>query len=181
MAQVVYSRAGGNSQIRGTLFDGLKFFLAQRVPSRSSYVEKITSNGGEVVKLEQHADIIIADHIKANDAPPGSISYKFIDAAIREGALPDTNDDQFRCGPPKGEIRPVSSARPARNQFRVPFSAEDDRQLYQWVKQYEMRGGAVRGNEIYKQLEAVVSLLAQQSMVTRSYNTESTSHFSVLA
>lgn len=155
MAHVVYARAEGDSDIKGDLFKDLKFFLAQRCPFRSTYVEKVTRNGGEVVKLEKHADILIADHAKAFDAPPGSISYKFIDESIRNGQLEDVENDEFRVGPRKGTSRPVGSIRPGKA-GRTPFTPEDDRILWQWVADYKSKGGALSGLEIYKQLEATV-------------------------
>lgn len=155
MPRVVHTRPAGHNAFQGDLFSGLKFFIAQRVPFRTSYVQKVTSNGGDVVKLEQHATILIGDHLKPNDAPPGSISYRFIDKALDSRTLPDPDDDEFRCGAPKGEVRPVGDSRPTKT-LRMPFTTEDDRELYKWVKNHEINGGAVRGNEIYKQLEAVV-------------------------
>ncbi|KAF2098233.1 hypothetical protein NA57DRAFT_77025 [Rhizodiscina lignyota] len=170
MAQVVYTRADGNSEIRGDLFSGFKFFIAQRCPSRSTYVEKVTVNGGELVKLEKHADILIADHAKFFDAPPGSISYKFIDESIRQGTLADVEADEFRVGPAKGSSRPAGSARPAKT-GRTPFTAEDDRVLWNWIKDYERKGGSLLGNEIYKQLDAVNTRHTWQSWRDRYVKT----------
>ncbi len=39
---------------------------------------------------------------------------------------------------------------------RSPYTREDDEALLKWVTAHERRGGAVQGNEIYKQLEEVV-------------------------
>ncbi|RMY98683.1 hypothetical protein D0860_08463 [Hortaea werneckii] len=144
------SQANGDSPAIGGLFEGLSFFLVQRLPSRSNFVDKIKANGGRVVKLEQQADYVIADHVR-KDCPPGSISYTLIDSAIRNGAVPDPED--HRAGPPVGSIRDVASSVPGK-QTRRAFTAEDDRILWQWVQKAEEQGGSVKGNDIYKHLEA---------------------------
>lgn len=143
------STADGTSATAGTLFKGLKFWVAMRCPSRSQFISDIKSNGGTVVPLESQADYLIADHLR-KDAPPGSTSYKFIEASISEGSITDVK--QFPAGPESASIREVGSIRPAKSS-RQPFTTEDDRQLFQWVKECERKGGKIRGNEIYKQLE----------------------------
>ncbi|KAI6843130.1 hypothetical protein KC342_g1153 [Hortaea werneckii] len=150
MAQIVMSHANGDSPAIGGLFEGLSFFLVQRLPSRSHFVDTIKANGGRVVKLEQQADYVIADHVR-RDCPPGSISYTLIDSAIRNGAVPDPED--HRAGPPGGSIRDVASSVPGK-QTRRAFTAEDDKVLWQWVQKAEEQGGSVKGNDIYKHLEA---------------------------
>ncbi|KAI6790075.1 hypothetical protein KC361_g8152 [Hortaea werneckii] len=150
MAQIVMSHANGDSPAIGGLFEGLSFFLVQRLPSRSHFVDTIKANGGRVVKLEQQADYVIADHVR-KDCPPGSISYTLIDSAIRNGAVPDA--EEHRAGPPVGAIRDVASSVPGK-QTRRAFTAEDDRVLWQWVQKAEEQGGSVKGNDIYKHLEA---------------------------
>ncbi|KAI7217177.1 hypothetical protein KC333_g4356 [Hortaea werneckii] len=144
------SHANGDSPAIGGLFEGLSFFLVQRLPSRSHFVDTIKANGGRVVKLEQQADYVIADHVR-RDCPPGSISYTLIDSAIRNGAVPDPED--HRAGPPVGSIRDVASSVPGK-QTRRAFTAEDDKVLWQWVQKAEEQGGSVKGNDIYKHLEA---------------------------
>ncbi|GAB1741998.1 hypothetical protein NU219Hw_g7394t1 [Hortaea werneckii] len=142
--------ANGDSPAIGGLFEGLSFFLVQRLPSRSHFVDTIKANGGRVVKLEQQADYVIADHVR-KDCPPGSISYTLIDSAIRNGAVPDP--EEHRAGPPVGSIRDVASSVPGK-QTRRAFTDEDDKILWQWVQKAEERGGSVKGNDIYKHLEA---------------------------
>jgi hypothetical protein len=150
MAPLIVSEVDDNTPAIGGLFDGLCFFLVQRLPSRSSYVNKVQANGGRVVKLEAQADHIIADHLR-KDCPPGSISYTFIDSAIRAGELPDPEDHP--AGPKAGTVRAAgSTALPAKG-TRTPFTAEDDRVLWQWVERAKNEGGMIKGNEIYKQLE----------------------------
>ena len=41
MAQVVYTRASDTDDVRGTLFEGKKFWLAQKIPQRSLFVEQV--------------------------------------------------------------------------------------------------------------------------------------------
>lgn len=156
MAQVVYARAAANSDIRGDLFGGLKFFIAQRCPSRATYVDKVISNGGLLVKLETQADLLIADDIarKTHLNPAGAISYRFIDDSVRRGTLADAEDEKYKAGPIAGTVRPVSSIQPGKY-GRTPFTLEDKIQLYEFVQPYAENGGSVRGNEIYKQLERV--------------------------
>jgi len=150
MAQVVVTDSNGDVPAVGSIFDGLSFFLVQRVPFRSSYIAKIEANGGRVVKFEQQADHIVADHLR-RDCPPGSVSYTFIDTALKDGSLPDPADHV--AGVPVGMVREVgSTSLPART-TRTPFTADDERVLWQWVEHAKASGGMVKGNEIYKQLE----------------------------
>ncbi|KAL2354873.1 TRF2-interacting telomeric protein/Rap1 C terminal domain-containing protein [Cryomyces antarcticus] len=155
-AQVVYSRIDNDdTTVRGRLFAGLKFFILQRVPARAQFVSQVGSNGGQIVKMESQADYVIADHARA-DAPPGSISWRFIEHSLRNGALEDPK--AHPAGRPAGRITPaVGVVRPpgAGKTGRVPFSPEDDRVLYEWVEEHRKRGGAVLGNKIYQQLEAI--------------------------
>ncbi|EMC99442.1 hypothetical protein BAUCODRAFT_571495 [Baudoinia panamericana UAMH 10762] len=150
---LVMSQTNGHGPAIGGLFAGIAFFLVQRLPLRSTYIDKIQANGGRVVKLEQQADHIVADHVR-KDCPPGSISYTFIDAAITNAQLPDP--DQHRAGPIVGAVREVGSGFPGK-QTKTPFTGEDDRVLWQWVERAKAQGGRVKGNEIYKQLEEVNS------------------------
>ncbi|KAF3042638.1 hypothetical protein E8E12_004010 [Didymella heteroderae] len=134
----------------GALFQGYKFWVAQRVFSRASCLAKIEANGGQVVKLEKQADFLIADHIY-KDCAPGTISYEFIDKSIAEGAVLDPDD--FPAGPRVGTARDVGSmVRPAKG-TRAAYTPEEDRQLYKWVRDAQANGVAVSGNELYKQLE----------------------------
>lgn len=137
------------------VFSDKKFFILQRVPSRSSFIDTIERNGGRVVKIEQQADYTIADHLR-KDTPYGSLSYKFIEDAVKSGEIP--NEDKYRNGPSTSGPSPraVGGLSQPVKATRTPFSAEDDQVLYQWVVNSESRGGSVRGNEIYKELEKKV-------------------------
>ncbi|PMD31138.1 hypothetical protein L207DRAFT_573195 [Hyaloscypha variabilis F] len=146
MASIVYEGVGGGGQ----LFAGVKFFLMQRLPTRDRWKGLVKANGGQVVDLEKQADLIIADHAR-KDIPPGSISWKFIEQSVAKGVLEDIED--HRAGPPVGTIREVGSVQPAKK-GRTPFTAEDDRILMEWCIKAERKGLSLKGNDLYKQLEA---------------------------
>lgn len=155
---VVYDHvAEGADVATGSLFEGYKFWIAQRVPSRALYADKIRANGGHVVPLEKQADWLIADPFRRSSSPPGSISYEFIDKSIAKGALLDPAD--FPAGPPLDTARdPGSLVQPAKS-TRAAYTHAEDCQLYMFVRDAQVRGGAVSGNELYKKLEHKVSLL----------------------
>lgn len=150
--QVVYDDVAEGAELGGQLFAGKKFWIAQRTPMRNHYVELVKSNGGKVVPLERQADFLIADHAR-KDTPPGSLSYRFIEKSVENGEI--ENPDAYPAGPAPGVQRDAGSSRPTKG-IRTPFSAEDDRLLGDWVRDFARQGGAVSGNEIYKQLESVV-------------------------
>ena len=107
--------------------------------------------------LEKQADLIIADHARKH-IPPGSISWKFIEQSVAKGVLEDIED--HRAGPPVGTIREVGSVQPAKK-GRTPFTAEDDRILMEWCIKAERKGLSLKGNDLYKQLEAKVWLCSE--------------------
>lgn len=125
-----------------------------------------------MVKLEKQAEIMIADHAR-KDAPPGSYSWRYIDESIKRGALQDL--ESHRAGPPVGQIRRVGSSMPGRS-GRVPFSAEDDRILLDWVSEGARQGASLKGNKLYEQLEALVSgnILPFELMLTVMQNNRHT-------
>ncbi|TGO40108.1 hypothetical protein BHYA_0042g00410 [Botrytis hyacinthi] len=143
MASIVYDGVGGG----GVLFEGMKFFILQRVPMRSRWVEIIRSNGGEVEKIEKNAEIIIADGAR-KDAPPGSISWKFIEESAKAGKLVDM--EVYRCGASE-RASERAYAQPAKS-TRTPFTAEDDRILTQWVLEGKRLGRSTKGNQLYIEL-----------------------------
>jgi hypothetical protein len=150
---VVITQANEDTPNIGGLFDGISFLVGLRVPMRSNFLDRIRANGGRIVRLEAQADHIIADHMR-NDCPPNSLSYTFIEAAISAGALPDKND--HRAGPAPGYARTVGSTVVPPKSTRTPFTPQDDRDLWNWVQDYKNRGvHGIKGNEIYKQLEAL--------------------------
>ncbi|KAI9781729.1 MAG: hypothetical protein M1839_005722 [Geoglossum umbratile] len=148
MAQVVYTGPTAG-MVGGGLFAGKKFWLSRGLPSRSHFIDLVKTNGGEIVPLEQAADIKIVDHFKKS-LPPDSYSYTFIEQSVRHGELQSLEDHRAR---PEAAIpRPVASQKSAKG-TRLPFSFEDDRLLYDWVTNHERTGGKVAGNQIYQQLE----------------------------
>ncbi|KAK9781479.1 putative Rap1 Myb domain-containing protein [Seiridium cardinale] len=150
----------------GTLFKDMKFWVAHRVPLRSTWIQDIQvlhdlahqppdhanetqNNGGSVVQLDKHADFLIADHAR-KDIPAGSYSWKWIEDSVKGGKLLDKND--FLIGTPGNETRPVGSVQ--QKSTRTPFTKADDLLLGRFVTKHEREGIAVSGNVIYKQLEA---------------------------
>ncbi|THZ21041.1 hypothetical protein D6C90_09547 [Aureobasidium pullulans] len=150
---VVYTDMDDSAGVQGGIFDGLKFFIVQRVPQRSHYVSLVESNAGSVVKLEAQADYLIADHVR-HDAPPGSLSYKFIETAIKEGSVPK-DESKFLAGRPKS-TNPITTTNTSssRKATRTPFTTDDDKLLYKWVQKANNGGLALQGNKIYQLLAA---------------------------
>lgn len=105
------------------------------------------------MKLDMHADILIADHAR-KEAPPGSISWKFIEACDKNGKLEDKSN--YLAGPPIASEAAVP-IRSATSMTRIPYTAEDDNQLWKWVTDAESRGASLSGNKLYKELEEIVS------------------------
>ncbi|MCJ1387555.1 hypothetical protein MMC18_000398 [Xylographa bjoerkii] len=149
MAQVVYTSATGDADISGSLFRGAKFWFSHRVPSRSTFIEQVKANGGEVVLLEKFADVKIVDHLRQDNAP-GTYSYQYIERSIRNGALEDLED--HRAGPARNSIRPAGAIGQPTKGTRTPFTTDDDQVIYDLIDETERKGGPVSGNEIYKQL-----------------------------
>jgi len=153
-APTAYNDGAHGLDIGGQLFAGKKFFVLQRVPSRLRLLDDIRANGGEVVVLEKLADYVIADHLRPKYCPPGSLSYEFVEKSIKEGALRATED--HLAGLPLGEAREAGAVHQPTKASRSAYTAEDDRILFQWVRNAEESGGLSGGNEIYKRLEAEV-------------------------
>lgn len=151
---VVYDGVNGNGDGQGDLFQGLKLWIAHRVPLRSKYVDLVKGNGGQVVQLEKNADMLIADHIKKGgiSAPDGSYSWQWIDFSVKNGHLQDKEDYLIRA-----EARTVGSSQPVKGR-RTAFNANDDFILTRWVMANERNGSiASSGNEIYKEFEKKAS------------------------
>lgn len=152
-APTVYRDVVPGANIRGRLFAGKKFWVAQRVFHRQKYLDLIRTNGGEVCFLEKKADYLIADHARL-DCPPGTISYTFIDVSIEKGELQDP--EEHLAGPAEGTARPPGSLnRPAKT-TRAAYTPEEDKLLLKWVRDCEKRGDLASGNVIYKNLEKQV-------------------------
>ncbi|KAI4120043.1 MAG: hypothetical protein LQ338_007201 [Usnochroma carphineum] len=150
MAQVVYTGVTDAEGVQGTLFQGAKFWLSQKVPQRKRFIDEVKANGGEITPLEKEADIKIVDHARKEQLP-GTYSYKYIEVSVRNGALEDL--ENHAVGGPIGTLRTLGSTIQPPKSGRTKFTPEDDRILVNWVTGIERTGGATSGNEIYKQLE----------------------------
>ena len=64
-------------------------------------------------------------------------------------------------GPVEGTVRSISSTVQPAKGTRNKFTDEDDRILWEWVRENRQKGGGTDGNEIYKQLEIKVRLCIQ--------------------
>jgi hypothetical protein len=148
---VVYTDMAASVDTGGGIFTDLKFFIVQRVPQRSHYVSLVENNGGKVVKLEAQADFLIADHLR-HDAPAGSLSYKFIEAAVKQGEIPD--EEPFHANRRKSANTASTAAAASKKSTRTPFTDEDDKLLYKLVQKANDQGYAILGNTLYQTLAA---------------------------
>ena len=107
-----------------------------------------------MVKLEKHADMLIADHVKRSGAapPPGSYSWQWIDYSVKNGFLQPQEDYQIEEVP----ARAAGASAPAKGR-RVKFTKEDDDILAKFVLEHERQGGKIKGNVIFEELDRQVS------------------------
>jgi hypothetical protein len=150
MAGIVYEGVRNTTGDGGKLFEGLSFWFSSAVPQRKWLLDNAIANGATIVPLEKQADVLIVDHARKN-APVGTHSYRYIEQSIRNGALEDLADHVV--GPSKSTDRPVGSMTTAAKGSRSKYTEAEDQLLWNFIKPYELRGGATGGNEIYKQLE----------------------------
>ncbi|KAI7783394.1 hypothetical protein LA080_011955 [Diaporthe eres] len=143
---IVYDGTRGSSH--GDLFRGLKLFISLRVPQRERWANLVQGNGGEVVKLEKQADMLIADHIKKNGAAPpaDSYSWQWIEYSVKNGFLQPKDDYRIEGVPAAG------ASAPAKGKQRVKFTKEDDEILARFVLNHERQGHATKGNVIFEDL-----------------------------
>ncbi|KPI39510.1 uncharacterized protein AB675_5243 [Cyphellophora attinorum] len=141
--------AGSQAQ---RLFSGLKLWFSHGVPARKWLMDNAEANGAEIVPLEKQADVRLVDHARQNQAP-GTHSYRFVEQSIRTGVLEDL--EAHRVGVTARVDRPVGSKVTGPSGKRNPYTEEEDQFLYNFVKPFELKGGAWKGNEIYKQIERV--------------------------
>lgn len=136
------------------MFANTTFWVAQRVPSRTHYVSVVKNHGGNVTSLEKNADFLIADHVRHRDAPPGALSYRFLEECVQQGRLLSLDERTTHlCGPKPGSVREVADASRASKAHRTAFTPEDDGIIREWVKDAVRRGESHGGNEIWKDLE----------------------------
>lgn len=151
---IVYTDMADSVDPTVGIFAGLNFFILQRVPQRSHYVSLVESNGGRLVKLEAQADYLIADHLR-HDVPAASLSYKFIEEAIKRGELPEDEEPFFanrRRSADPGTT--TAAATSSKKSTRTLFTDDDDKLLYKLVHKANEQGLAVHGNTLYKALAA---------------------------
>ncbi|KAL2128627.1 hypothetical protein VTI74DRAFT_8928 [Chaetomium olivicolor] len=155
IAHIVYQ--GVNGKYEGTLFNGVKFWVAQRVPSRRELLEKIKDNGGKIVELDKFGDVLVADDLRKNvkHAPPNSVSRKYVDDCVAKGELVNIEDYRIHQS---NEPRPVGSNKPAKG-TKVPFTRRDEQILVTFVREKEKDGERIQGNKIYQELEERVRYL----------------------
>jgi hypothetical protein len=150
MAGIVYEGVRNTTGDGGKLFDGQSFWFSSTVPQRKWLMENALANGATIVPLEKQADVLIVDHARKN-APVGTHSYKYVEQSIRNGTLEDLADHVV--GPTKSTDRPVGSMITAAKGSRSKYTEAEDQLLWNFIKPFELAGGATGGNEIYKQLE----------------------------
>ena len=146
----VYDGVRSTDASRTGVFDGQKLWFSRNVPMRKHIMELAESNGAEIVAEEKHADVLLVDHVK-KPAAPGTHSYRYVELSVRNGQLEDLAD--HAVGVADRANRPVGSIATASKGGRTPFTEADDQFLWKWIQPFKEVGGALGGNEIYKQLE----------------------------
>ncbi len=99
--------------------------------------------------------MVIGDHAR-KDQPPGSISWKWLEASMKKGVLADS--EKYHAGPATQQVREAGSKQPPKK-GRTPFSAEDDRILMEWCTKAERLGSSISGNTVFQQLAEKVGRL----------------------
>ncbi|KAK0739055.1 Rap1 Myb domain-containing protein [Apiosordaria backusii] len=138
---------GVNGSYEGTLFNGLKFWVSKRVPLRSDVVAKIKNNGGKTVEMEKLADVLIWDNLLPRGAPPGAISFKFVDDCVSKGEI--VNKEEYLV---TSSTRPVGSSVLTQKGTKNSFTPQDDQILLNWIRQKEEEGASIKGLAIYQEL-----------------------------
>ena len=134
-----------------TLFAGQKLWFSHAIPQRKWLIENARLNGAVIVDRDADADVRLVDHAKKNNAP-GTHSYRYVEQSIRNSALEDLAP--HAVGASSYASRPVGSTITAPKSGRTSYTPEDDQYLWNWMMPFMDRGGAWKGNEIFKQLEA---------------------------
>lgn len=117
-------------------------------------------NGGIVSRDMDTADVRIADDIKkaGRAAPENSVSWKFIEQSVKKGVLEHVEDHRINA-----QVRNPAAAFKPSNRRRVPFTAEDDQILSNWLAKKEKEGSPISGNVIYQDLEELCPRHTAQS------------------
>ncbi|KIW95910.1 uncharacterized protein Z519_02976 [Cladophialophora bantiana CBS 173.52] len=139
-----------DDQPHSNLFAGQRLWFSHVIPQRQRMIQNARLNGAVIVNRDTDADVRLVDHLKKNNAP-GTYSYRYVELSLRNGRLENLAD--HAVGAPSRVSRPVGSTLTAPKSGRTPFTPEDDRFLWDWMKPFIDRGGAWKGNEIYKQME----------------------------
>ncbi|KIX95694.1 uncharacterized protein Z520_08401 [Fonsecaea multimorphosa CBS 102226] len=139
-----------DNQPRATLFAGQRLWFSHVIPQRRQMIQNARMNGAVIVDRDTDADVRLVDHLRKNNAP-GTYSYRYVELSLRNGQLENLAD--HAVGAPSRVSRPVGSAVTGPKAGRTPFTPEDDKFLWDWIKPFIDRGGAWKGNEIYKQME----------------------------
>ncbi|KAI6778239.1 uncharacterized protein J7T54_004134 [Emericellopsis cladophorae] len=121
MASISYNNVPAEQG--GNIFSNIKFWIHRGVPLRSDWVKHVEENGGQVVDLEKKADYLIADHLKARNAPDGAYSWKLIQESVKNGALQIA--DRFLIGPHPDDVRRIAATK-APKSTRTAYTNEDD-------------------------------------------------------
>lgn len=135
---------------RQGLFSGMKMWFSRAVPGRDWLIQNAELHGAEIVALEKQAHILLVDHKRPNQAP-GTTSFQFVEKSIRNGKMEDIDD--YAVTVPTRVARAVASTTVAPRGGRAPYTEAEDQFLWNVVRPYMDKGGAWKGNEIYKQVE----------------------------
>lgn len=141
--------------------------------------------------LEKNADYCIGDGIKKHilrDLPKGCLSWKFVDASVKEGELQDPEKYRIVPLPEATTSSPQPAGSSGRRFHRTPFTAEDDAFLIRWVLPRKWKHPGL-GLAIYQGIAEAVSSSpsippkSNLAMLTQHVLTgqESTPHSAVMA
>ena len=110
------------------------------------------------MRLENQATVLIADHVR-KDAPPGSLSWRFVELSVKNGKLEEPGRHIISPGHSARTPAAASAAAVSRPSggARNWFTKEDDDILTKHVIRQERQHMSVRGNKIYQELAAKVS------------------------
>lgn len=111
-------------------------------------------NGGKIVLREKDADMLLADHAKQYNVPPGAYSWKYVEDSVRNGIA--QLKDRYLIGLHPDAPRPAGGGGGAKSS-RTPFTTKEDAQLAKWVLSHPTDR---TGNKIFMEYEKMVCNLA---------------------